>query len=122
NQHVPLASAELYDPCSGRWQSAGNMVDVQITPSFAEHGARYGHTATLLDNGKVLVVGGQYAPGSGPDATLASAELYTPDPQGGAGTWAPAGYMPSSTSGAQAYRAYHTATQLTSGPRAGSVL
>src|SRR6266700_4156472 len=35
------------------------------------------HSATLLPNGKVLIVGGMYFTGNGP-TTLASSELYDP--------------------------------------------
>jgi hypothetical protein len=58
-----LASAELYDPDTGKFVVTGSMV----TP-------RFGHTATLLNNGKVLIAGG--ATGSG--VPLVTAELYDP--------------------------------------------
>lgn len=59
----PLASAELYDPASGSFTATGSMAN-----------ARSGHTATLLADGRVLIVGGTGLT----DATLASAELYDP--------------------------------------------
>jgi hypothetical protein len=55
------ASAELYDPGSGRW-----------TPTASPAQARIGYTATLLPNGMVLLVG-DYDYDS-----LAPAELYDP--------------------------------------------
>ncbi|WP_257459533.1 Kelch repeat-containing protein [Archangium lipolyticum] len=61
--------------------------------------ARYDHTATVLPNGKVLVVGGL----SG-STLLASAELYEPS----TGAWTPAGSL-------QTVRYRHTATLLPDG-------
>jgi N-acetylneuraminic acid mutarotase len=83
-----VASAELYDPATNSWSPAASMAT-----------ARYGQTATLLPNGKVLVAGGAAA-----TAALASAELYDP----ATNTWSSAGSMASP-------RAYATATLLPSG-------
>jgi len=68
----PLASAELYDPASGTWAAAHDMLEVTSVQS-----------ATLLANGRVLVVGGTYEPPTpesvSPDEGIApTAELYDP--------------------------------------------
>ena len=55
-------SAELYNPTTNTWSSAGNMAV-----------ARAQHTSTLLRNGKVLIVGGY--DGVNP---LSSVEIYDP--------------------------------------------
>ena len=58
---VPLASAELFDPIQGTFALTTSMTNV-----------RSRHTATLLPNGDVLVIGGFDANNN----PLASAELY----------------------------------------------
>jgi len=56
------ASAEVYDPVTETFVATGALAS-----------ARYGHTATLLPNGKVLIAGG-----SNGTAQLMTAELYDP--------------------------------------------
>ena len=90
---LSLASAELYDPGTRTWTSTGSMVS-----------RRRGHTATLLPDGTVLVVGGDDCCTGAMVGTLASAELYDPD----TGTWTATGNMITP-------RAAHTATLLPDG-------
>lgn len=62
----PEASAEVFDPDSGEWSSVGEM----LSPRFEA-------TATLLDDGRVLLAGGVGAE-DGEVGPVPSAELYDP--------------------------------------------
>jgi WD40 repeat protein len=64
HQLVVVPWAETWDPDSHTFMSAGNM-----------HEGRFRHTATVLDDGRVLIVGG-YGMGTG---GIRSAEIFTPD-------------------------------------------
>src|SRR5674476_678566 len=66
---VPLAAHAV----TNTWSAAGSLTT-----------ARYGHTATLLPSGQVLVAGG-----IGSSGLLASAELYDP----ATNTWSAAGSL-----------------------------
>lgn len=84
-----LAAAERYDPTRGTW-----------TATVPMRQARWGHTATLLPDGTILVAG-SYSNGGDP---LASAELYDPR----AGRWTAGASMTTGRGG-------HTATLLLDG-------
>jgi hypothetical protein len=94
-----LASAELYDPTTGTFTATGN---VQRTGERGMISARRSHTATLLNNGMVLIAGGIGSNTIG--GILAGAELYDPD----TGSFFRTGDM-------TVPRYYHTATLLQNG-------
>jgi N-acetylneuraminic acid mutarotase len=86
-----LASAEVYDPRTGRWTVTGAMTQ-----------SRYNHTATRLPDGTILVAGGQEESVAG--HALSNTERYEPQ----TGTW-------TATAGMTAARTGHTATLLPNG-------
>lgn len=90
---TPTASAEVYDPATGRFTATGNMAI-----------PREEHTATLLGDGRVLVAGGRSAQRGSSLRDTASAEVYDPS----TGTFSSVGAMIEPRSG-------HTAARLPNG-------
>ena len=86
-------SAEIYDSATAIWTQTGSMND-----------KRSKHTATLLQDGRVLVAGGHNSPSPLIYSTHATAEIYDPE----TGKWTKTGSL--------AYdRFCHTATLLQDG-------
>ena len=82
-----LASAEVFDPASGAWNLASDMIE-----------ARYGASASLLPNGDVLITGGGFG-----ETYRSSAEVFNPT-----SGWQSVGPMSSP-------RGFHTSTGLPDG-------
>ena len=80
----------MYDPSAGNWTTVDSMAN-----------KREWHTASLLNNGTVLVSGGQTSDAGG---YLNSAELYDPS----TGNWTTTGNMTNK-------RSKHTASVLNNG-------
>jgi len=88
-----LAAAEVYDPDDGTWATTGNL-----------HIGRWGHSATLLPDGSVLVAGGSAVRSSQSLTALRSAERWDPE----SGDWTEVDPMTDARSG-------HTAVLLPNG-------
>lgn len=86
--------SQLYDPDTGTWSSVG-----KLGGNIGSRHIGWSHTATLLPDGKVLIVGGDILGGES-----SSAQLYDPD----------TGVL-SSTGQLNRARAHHTATLLPDG-------
>lgn len=89
--HVYLRSAELFDPATGKFTPTGSLLT-----------ARASHTATLLPDGRVVIVGGDH--GIRDASFVATAEIYDP----ATGQFKPAG-------GLITPRSQHTASLLQDG-------
>ena len=89
----PVATAEVYDPATGIFTMTGAMTT-----------AREQHTATLLADGRVLIIGGTTFIGTGDLHPTTTVEVYDPS----TGSFSVTGSM------AEA-RTLHTATRLPSG-------
>ena len=91
NASTPLSTAEVYNYKTQQFVlTNGNMA-----------AARFAHTATLLNNGQVLITGG-FGSGGCPGAAVATAELFDPS----SGTFTP------TKSPMYNARAFHSATLL----------
>ena len=91
-----ISLAEFFDPTAsemGEWSPAGEMTQ-----------ARAEHTATLLNDGRVLIVGGGKGGLGQEGTTFDTAEVWDPD----SNSWSPAGTL-------SVGRAGHTATLLNDG-------
>lgn len=86
---VTLAIVELYDPGTATWSGTASLSEPRVL-----------HTATLLQNGKVLVVGGY----GGYSHTVSDSELYDPV----AGEWTHTGNL-------NTIRTGHSSTMLPKG-------
>ena len=73
-----LRTCEIFDPATGQWTQAAPLND-----------ARFGHPAVVLNDHRVLVVGGVVAVGRGRYTALGYCEIYDPT----AAKWTPTGSL-----------------------------
>jgi hypothetical protein len=88
------SESELFDPATGMFTQTGSMTNMRRI-----------HTSTLLNNGKVLVTGGEYFVNMGALLSLATAEIFDP----ASGSFTP------TTGNMETPRSGHTATLLNDG-------
>jgi hypothetical protein len=88
-----LSTAEIFDPATGLYTLTGSL-----------HLSRYSHSASLLPDGRVLILGGQTFEDIGNTDVIATGEIYDP----GTGQFTPFGSMTGPRGG-------HTVTQLNNG-------
>ena len=101
---APTASVELYDPVTNSWSATGSLAS-----------GRQGHTATLLPDGKVLVVGGQTDLSRGGNLTFVSAGLAALVPSSSAEIFDPQAKAWKPIASLSSERSGHTTTLLPSG-------
>jgi hypothetical protein len=77
-QTIRIATAELYNPSTGKWTATGSL-----------HTGRFAHTATTLPSGLVLIAAGNLS---------ATSELYNPS----SGTFSLTASLPNSIQNSQA--------------------
>jgi hypothetical protein len=71
-----LNTAEIFDPATGKYTTTGSL-----------NISRYAHSAALLDDGRVLILGGETTEDIGNTDQVTTAEVYNP----ATGTFAPFG-------------------------------
>lgn len=86
---IEQASAEVYDPASGRWSAAGRLAS-----------ARSGFALVALPDGGALVAGGFGRVGTSAVARLSKVERFDP----AAATWSAADGLPAPVAGASGIR------------------
>jgi hypothetical protein len=86
---VPLASAEVYDPASGRWSSAGAL-----------SAARVGFVLVALRDGGAIAAGGFGEPGASGHAYLSTVDRFDPV----ANSWSPTDNLSTPVAGATGIR------------------